>query len=279
MKRTILIALSAIILTLLTVFVIIEVQAQKAQLRGDFIEELHSEILDESRKLLIHLPKGYGQNTNKRYPILVALDGTSHDHIVANAVHTLNYAQTLSDIIIVGIPNTDRKRDLTPEYMHRDKASEAMGEGDRFLEFLEKEAIPFIEKKYRGNGYRMLSGHSRGGLFTMYALMEKPILFKAYFCHSPAFWREDNRIVKKMNDRLKKSNSLKGFIYLSLGSQENEKMKKGFNKMVALLEKNRPKELKVSSEYTEGGTHQTNPYYAVPHAFMLWQEQTKQILK
>ena len=273
MKKTIFVALTSIILTVLATFIVLEIQAQKDQLRGDFIEEIDSKILNESRKLLIHLPKGYTENTKKSYPIVFALDGTSHDQIIANAAYTLNYAKIYPDIIVVGIPNTNRKRDLTPSYITQEKESNVMGKGNRFLSFLEQEAIPFLAKKYRLNGYRMLSGNSRGGLFVMYALMEKSALFNAYFCFSPAFWRNDNRIVEKMKERLQNKEGLNAFLYLSLGTEENVKMKKGFEEMVSLLEGTPREELKFTASYTEGATHATNAYYATPEALMLWKKQ------
>ncbi len=63
-----------------------------------------------------------------------------------------------------------------------------MGGGDKFLAFLKNEAIPLIEKTYRTAPYRMLAGHSRGGLLVAYSLLAEPDLFHARFAHSPALW-------------------------------------------------------------------------------------------
>lgn len=262
------------ILSTVVVLIVLEIKAQKDQLIADTIEEFHSEILGESRKLLIHLPKGYRNNSSKGYPVVVALDGTSHDQEFVNTASILNFAKTFPEVIIVGIPNTDRKRDLTPPYLMKDDHPEKLGRGDKFLEFLEKEAIPLVERKYRASGYRMISGNSRGGLFSMYALLEKPSLFNAYFCFSPAFWRNDALIVQKAEDVLANNPDLKTFIYMSLGANENKKMKKGFHAMEAAFRKNKVTEF--HSSLTPGATHASNSYYSLPLALKTWKERSKE---
>ncbi len=273
MKKQILISLFTAITTLLIILIVLEIKAQKEQFRADTVEEINSKILNESRKLLVHLPKDYKSNKNKNYPILFALDGTSHDQDISNAASILNYANVFPEIIIIGIPNTNRNRDLTPNYMMKDNKPNELGSGDKFLLFLEKEAIPLIENKYRTSGYRMISGNSRGGLFTMYALIEKPNIFHAYFSYSPAFWRNNNLISDKMTAFLKHKTHLNKFIYMSLGSNENEKMKRGFKSIITVLDSNKTSDLKFYYKYTSKATHGTNAYYSIPLALKTWSDQ------
>ena len=261
------------IATSIVILIVLEVKAQKDQLIADVIVEIDSELLGESRKLLIHLPKGYGNNSSKTYPVIVALDGTSHDQEVVNTASILNYAKIFPEVIIVGIPNTDRKRDLTPHYLIEEDNPDNLGQGDKFLEFLEKEAIPLIEQKYRASGYRMITGNSRGGLFSMYALLEKPSLFNAYFCFSPAFWRNNNRIVQKAEEFLVNNPYANAFVYMSLGANENEKMKKGFQAMEIVFSKIQA--LEFHSCLTPGATHASNSYHSLPLALKTWKEHTQ----
>lgn len=272
MKKTVLIILISIILTTVAILSILEIKAQRDQLRADEVEIINSKILNESRKLLVHLPKDYNVNTNKRYPVLYALDATSHDKVILNSTHVLSSAKLLPDLIIVGIVNTDRKKDLTPHYINQDDQDSELGKGNLFLNFLENEVIPMIDENYRTTEYKMISGNSRGGLFSFYAMIEKPNLFDAYFCYSPAFWRSENIIAKKFEESLIKKKLTNEFIYLSLGSLENEKMKKGFDEVIEILNKKDSIGFKAFYDFTENANHGTNAYYSIPNALKIWSE-------
>jgi len=210
---------------------------------------------------------------------MFVLDGTSQDSHTANTVEVLSAINITPEMIIVGIPNSDRNRDLTPHYLYRGFEDEdsTKGAGDNFLSFMEKELIPFVDEKYRTTNYKMLAGHSRGGLFALYALLEKPDLFDAYFCYSPAFWREDNLIVKKAGSFFNSRDSLDTFLYMSLGTNENEKMEKGFEAMVEILKGLNVKSLETHHDYTRNADHQTNAYYSTPVALKEWAVTQKEV--
>jgi predicted alpha/beta superfamily hydrolase len=132
---------------------------------------LHSAILDEERRVIIHLPGNYSRDTSRKYPVMYVLDGTSQDQHTADKTTVLSDAGLIPQAIVVGLPNTrgNRERDQTPPYMRRDvnDANSPFGAGDKFLSFVEKELIPFVEGNYRAAGHRTLSGNSRGGLFVV----------------------------------------------------------------------------------------------------------------
>lgn len=93
----------------------------------------------------------------------------------------------VSDLIAVGIVNTDRRRDLL--YVNG---------ADKFLDFLTSELIELIEKNYKVKN-RILFGHSLGGGFTMYSMINKPNYFNSYIALSPT----------PILDLIKKENFLK----------------------------------------------------------------------
>jgi predicted alpha/beta superfamily hydrolase len=68
-----------------------------------------------------------------------------------------------------------------------------------FLEFMERELIPFIATQYGASETRLFAGNSRGGLLVMYSLLQKPDLFAGRFCFSTPLWREDNLLVQKVS--------------------------------------------------------------------------------
>jgi hypothetical protein len=89
----------------------------------------------------------------------------------------------LPQLIVVGILNTDRTRDMTPRKVIQRENS---GGGDAFLEFIGSELIPYIDGKYRTVPYRVLSGGSSAGMFTLYTLFSRPESFHAYIASRPA---------------------------------------------------------------------------------------------
>jgi predicted alpha/beta superfamily hydrolase len=168
---------------------------------------LHSTILDEDRRLIIHLPRNYTQDTTRKYPVMYVLDGTSQDDHTADKLGVFSDAGLVPAAIVVGLPNTrgNRERDQTPPFMRRnvDDETSPYGAGDKFLSFIEKELIPFIDGNYRTSGERTLTGNSRGGLLVLYSLIEKPVLFQARFCYSTPVWRFDNLMVNRVSEFLR----------------------------------------------------------------------------
>jgi predicted alpha/beta superfamily hydrolase len=241
---------------------------------------LHSAILSEERRVLIHLPRHYALETAQKYPVMYVLDGTSQDQHTADKVAILADAGLIPNAIVVGLPNTrgNRERDQTPPFMRRDVADEksALGAGDKFLSFIEKELIPYVESNYRTSGYRTLSGNSRGGLLVWYSLLAKPDLFQARFCYSTPVWRFENMMVGKMAAFLHSASGLKTFLYMSVGDEETDQMKDGFAKMMDVLKKNRLKTFKWTANYTPHAVHQDNAMISTSKGLVEWGKYLKE---
>ncbi|WP_373520087.1 alpha/beta hydrolase-fold protein [Aquiflexum sp.] len=163
--------------------------AQDISFKIGFHESIQSKILQENRKLLIHLPDGY-QTSGLSYPVLYLLDGSEYGLINAlSDLMRLQGRKMSPEMIIVAIVNTDRNRDMMPVVAN---GYPGPPRAEDFLSFIEKELIPSIEKTYRTNGQRILKGQSLSGLFTLYALLTKPTLFEAYIGHSAGWFEESN---------------------------------------------------------------------------------------
>lgn len=138
---------------------------------------IHSTIMAEERRVIIHLPRNYSKDSAQKYPVMYVLDGTSQDDHTADKITVLSDAGLVPAAIVVGLPNTrgNRERDQTPPFMRRDVNDEKSpyGIGDRFLSFIEKELIPFIDSGYGTSGYRTLTGNSKGGIICVVLLAGK----------------------------------------------------------------------------------------------------------
>ena len=244
---------------------------------------LRSAILNEERRIIIHLPRNYSKDTSREYPVMYVLDGTSQDQHTTDKLTVLADAGLSPSAIVVGLPNTrgNRERDQTPPYMRRDVNDEKspFGAADKFLSFIEKELFPFVEGNYRTSGYRTLSGNSRGGLFVLYSLIEKPDLFQARFCYSTPAWRFDNLMVKKTAELLRSSSGVAGFLYLSVGEKETEQMIGGFDQMVAVLKKSRRKGFRWVADYTPFAVHQDNALISTSKGLAEWGKYLREVTK
>lgn len=166
--------------------------------------QLKSEILNEAREIWVSLPSNYYDTVYApaNYPVMYLLDpDLFFESMVAvrNALTGSHYSY-LPEMIIIGIVNTDRSRDLTPSksfIIHSgQKIHESSGGANEFTQFITNELIPYIDSAYRTNGYKLLNGHSFGGLYAMNLLIEHPKTFNAYIIHDPSLWW-DNKIVYK----------------------------------------------------------------------------------
>ncbi len=161
------------------------INGQDINIKIGFRDSIKSEILHESRKVMIHLPDNYN-SSNKSYPVMYRLDGDTDLMLeTVSIVNRLNrFEEIAPDMIIVFIENTDRARDMLP--VKTNYYSGVPG-AKNFLTFIENELVPYIDKKYKTTNEKILCGKSLSGLFTIFAFLTKPRLFNSYIACSAGF--------------------------------------------------------------------------------------------
>lgn len=198
---------------------------------------VHSAVLDEDRKILIGLPEGYEQSTDP-YAVLYLLDGDGHFHHTTGTISFLAGNNKMPGLIVVGVTNTDRNRDLTPP-VTIDTAFQARmptaGGADNFIRFMKDELIPYVDQHYRTAPYRILVGHSFGGLLAVHSFVNDPDLFNAYIAISPSLWYDNQSFFKPAGTFLKERDSLNQTFYMTMGN-EGGYMLGGAMKLAALFE-------------------------------------------
>lgn len=184
---------------------------------------IKSAVLGEDRTILVRTPAGYDKDKVK-YPVLYMTDGDAHMAHTASTVEFLARNGRTSELIVVGITNTDRTRDLTPTKAVGPNAAQfpTSGGADKFLKFIETELIPEIEKNYRVQPYRILAGHSLGGLFAVYAMVTRPELFKSYVAVSPSLQWSDEATLKRAEEFLKERKEFNATLFTSLGNEPGD---------------------------------------------------------
>ncbi|MDP4710753.1 MAG: alpha/beta hydrolase-fold protein, partial [Saprospiraceae bacterium] len=138
---------------------------------------MRSDILNEDRAYWISLPDSYHAKASsyKHYPVLIVLDGNVHFKPIAGIVNYMSSdvyrSWKIPEMIVVAIQNVDRRRDYTPDKVITVSANNTGG-GDNFLRFLEDELFPELDQKFRTTPYRILFGHSLGGLLATHAYLQ-----------------------------------------------------------------------------------------------------------
>ena len=228
----------------------------------DWIITVESEVLRETRDLRVLLPEDYDTDVGRRYPVLLVLDGWNLDH-TAQTASTLQWLGLGEPMIVVGVQNgvAGRGVDFVPPQL---RSGIPPGRADRFLEFLEMEALPRIDRDLRTDSTRLIAGHSLGGLFVTYTLVQRPDLFTGRLAFSPSLWVGDQGMVAEMEIFLADPPELDSYFYTSLGSLESGGMHDGFNALAALLEEGAPAGLHWHAELLSGADHGNNNVRSTP---------------
>lgn len=163
----------------------------------------------------------------------------------------------MPDLIVVGVVNNNRIKDFTPTKSKKHLDIES-GEADKFLEFMEHELLPYIDKKYRTRSYKIILGHSLGGLLAVHSLISKPYLFQAHFAFSPSLWWDDQLIVNRANKFFQKNKTLKNFLYLNMG-KESQKTTNSINDFKAIIHKNNHEQFEFITDIFLEEPHVTTP--------------------
>ncbi len=205
------------------VFLVLVSSTAFAQYGGPTKLTIKSKVLGEDRVILVRTPPGYATN-NLKYAVLYMTDGDSHIAHTSSTIDFLVRNGRMSDLIVVGIPNTDRTRDLTPDKGTGLNAGQfpTAGGADKFLKFIETELIPEIEKSYRVQPYRILAGHSFGGLFAVHALVTRPELFNSYIAVSPSLQWSDDAELKRAQEFFRTRKELNATLFTSLGNEPGD---------------------------------------------------------
>ena len=192
--------------------------------------EFNSKILNEKRDILIYTPAGY-EESSVQYPTLYITDGAENFFIATAIVSFLSRSQQIPRMIVVGIPNVNRNRDLSPSIIN---GTSNPGRGDNFLNFFEEELIPYLDRTYRTSNYRVLFGHSLGGVFANYTMLTRPDLFNAFIAASPYLMYDNGYLIKEAELKLDNLSNLERQLFITLGNEPA--YHESLNKFTSLLE-------------------------------------------
>ncbi|MFB9079471.1 alpha/beta hydrolase [Flavobacterium procerum] len=243
------------------------------------IEEIQSKELGENRILNIYLPEGYNPTENIKYPVIYLLDGSANeDFIHITGLVQFNSFEWINQVpksIVVGIATVDRKRDFTfPTTVQNDKKRfPTTGHSDKFIAFIEKELLPFINNKFKTSESKTIIGQSLGGLLETEILLKNPSLFNKYVIVSPSLWWDNGSLLNLDSKILQENFEQPTEIYIAVGKEGltpteiPRVMEVDANLLVEKIKASKSKNIKVYFDYFPEENHGSILHPAVGNAF------------
>jgi predicted alpha/beta superfamily hydrolase len=257
------------------------------------LRRIHSGIMDQDFLIYVQLPLDYVSDGTRQYPVMYVTDANRSFPMVANISTVLGFPPTgFPQVIVVGIAYEIkdmfewaawRTRDLTPTV---DPGAEQYWEGllgrmtgdetirvetggaPRFLSFICEELIPFVESEYPvSKEDRALGGYSYGGLFTLFALFERPGVFRRYFAGSPSIGHGNGALFDMEEAFSESHRDLPARLFMSVGGLEEGPQIENVRKMAALLESRHYPGLGVVTQVFDGEWHASAYPASVMRAF------------
>ena len=184
---------------------------------------LASKVLGETRRLNVYLPAGYAESATQRLPVLYMPDGgLGEDFLhVAGLVQVLVGNSSMRPFILVGIENTQRRRDLTgPTTSAEDrKIAPRVGGSAAFRQFIRQELMPEVRRRYRTTAETAIVGESLAGLFVVETLVLEPALFDTYLAFDPSLWWNNGQLARQAPAQLQAYTGPPRLVYLATSSQ------------------------------------------------------------
>ncbi|QMU29086.1 alpha/beta hydrolase-fold protein [Adhaeribacter radiodurans] len=236
-----------------------------------FEETISSKILSQQRKIWIHIPKSNGGNKVKdrgHYPVVYVLDGSENFNTVVSITEHLEESSLCPPMIVVGIVPIDRLSELTTGV---DKDSpEIVGNNDKFMSFVEKELIPYIDTNYPTTTYKTLIGHSLGGLTVINTLLHHPDLFNAYVSLEASLWWNNRKLVEEAKTILPTQNYQGKTLFMAMANRmergvdtlsvqketsSSTKLIRSNLEFIKMLNRNRKNKLRYSYRFYKDDDH------------------------
>lgn len=239
---------------------------------------LESKHINVEFKLRVRLPRGYGEG-NQKYEVLYYLDAWKSNGFIDELTRVLG--DEIPNLILVGIDITlngvepgiarpkkywqTRSLAFTPTKVdnYEDIPVEWTGGAPRFLQCLETELIPLIDQTYRTiPEKRTLLGHSFGGLFCLFTLLERPNLFENIVASSPPLHFGDHAMLRIESEFAERHPKLPTNLYYAVGSREDtapqSQMVQSLIAFREQLESRKYEKLNTLGVIHDGETHASN---------------------
>ncbi|MDQ2855124.1 MAG: alpha/beta hydrolase-fold protein, partial [Acidobacteriota bacterium] len=218
-----------------------------------------SKTLGETRRVNVYLPPGYKESPNSRVPVLYMPDGgIAEDFLhIAGLVQISVTNGTMRPFLLVGIENTERRRDMTgpTENDNDKKIAPHVGGSLAFRNFIRYELMPEIRHRYRTTAETAIVGESLAGLFVMETFLLEPDLFETYIAIDPSLWWNNTKLLNGAADKLRAWPKLEKTLYFA--SSDEPGIVVNTKRLAEILNTNAPSTLRWHYESMPGEKHST----------------------
>lgn len=184
---------------------------------------IESRTLGERRLINVYTPPGYDSLAGTSLPVVYMPDGGLAEDFphIANTLDSLLALRAIGPVILVGIENTERRRDLTgPTAVGSDSAiAKRVGGSAGFRRFIREELMPEIRRRYRSTDETTIVGESLAGLFIVETFLLEPDLFRRYIALSPSLWWNGGFLLRMAPQRLEHLTDLPRTLYLTAATE------------------------------------------------------------
>lgn len=154
-------------------------QEQRGHIKGINIGKaftLYSGAMEREVDIQLYLPPAYSTTPGRNFPVMYVPDGQEYFLHPIGYQAMLRFRDKSPDFIVIGIRSHRQERRI----LYHDQA-------EKFLNFLERELVPFIDGKYRTlkEKERIYFGWEMAGGLGFEIFAKSPGLFKAFFIASP----------------------------------------------------------------------------------------------
>ena len=225
------------------------------------MDTIFSQKLNEEREITIGLPDSYDKNSNRKYPLLILLDGDFLFDPFQGALSYGNYWDDLPEVIIVGISqnkNNERETDCAID----SETGLPEGKGEKFYEFIGLELVPYIQKQYKISPFKMIAGMDTTAGFLNFFLYKDQPLFNAYISMSPEL---PVGMEEQIPDRLTNIQE-PIFYYHSTSDGDVKKMRERINTLDELAKKVTNTTLNYQFDDFKGSSHYSLVLHSIPSA-------------
>lgn len=229
--------------------------------------------MGSEREIMIYTPRLYEESPQRKYEVVYVFDAQARQYF--DFVHSsLTFLNSSVPMIVVGVTSPSRDNDFLPEYKFEDTAKmmrQNKGEAHLFIEFINTEVFNYVEANYRTLPTRLAIGHSNGGVFLTYCLLNNPNMFNGYLAISPHMRYDRMQMIDKLNNFDPDDVKKEIFFYMCKGNESGKGWKESIVKTKSLFESEKfKKAIHFKYEYYPDKTHSSVIPVAVLNGLESW---------
>ena len=230
---------------------------------------IDSQVLQEQRHINVYQARAWDTPPDAPLPVLYMPDGgVAEDFLHVAGLLQVSVANgTMRPFMLVGMQNTQRRRDLTgPTDNAEDrKIAPVVGGAPAYRAFIRDELMPEVKRRYRTTGETAIVGESLAGLFVVETYLLEPQLFDHYLAFDPSLWWNHGALPRQAAALLAKGKPGKRSLYLASSSEAGIAVE--VQRLAQVLEKQAPSGLQWHQEKMPEETHGTIYHPAALKAF------------